>query len=98
MFNELYPKFVLVDSGLIIARCTYHRDIVPAGEKCYGGGWWIQNEDTFTLYSSSDEFGYADLKVVQKHIDEGNVFLNSRMKNQLNVEDYQFILTNKTYI
>ncbi len=98
MFNELYPKFVLVDSGLIIARCTYHRDIVPAGEKCYGGGWWIRKDNTFTLYSSSTKFGYADLKVVQKHLDEGNVFLNSRMTNQLNVENYQFILTNKTYI
>ena len=74
MFNELYPKFVLVDSGLIITKCKYHRDIVPPRENCHGGGWWIRNEDTFTLYSSSDEFGYADLEVVQKHINEGNVF------------------------
>jgi hypothetical protein len=73
---SLFPKFVVEGDNLIIAKCTYHHQLVIETEKVKGGGMWSLNRDanTFTLSGDSHDFGRASIDDIKNCIEKGNVF------------------------
>lgn len=77
--NELFPKFIVEGDCLIIAKCTYHKDIVNNRDNVKGGGWWRldKDTDTFILSGTSYDFGKASIEDIRECVIKGNVFTNS---------------------
>jgi len=75
MSTDVFPKFLVEDDCLVIAKCTFHHQIVNDKDKVKGGGWWTRNDEgAFILYGSSFDFGAAKIKDIKNCIDKGNVF------------------------
>jgi len=71
---DVFPKFIVEGDTLVIAKCTYHYQIVNDKEKVKGGGWWRKDGDNFILHGSSHDFGSATLEDIKNCINKGNVF------------------------
>jgi len=71
---DVFPKFIVEGDTLVIAKCTYHYQIVNDKEKVKGGGWWRKDGDNFILHGSSNDFGSATLEDIKSCINKGNVF------------------------
>lgn len=83
---EIYPKFVVITDDeyglcLIIAKCTFHKQLHPDVTKIKGGGFWDLNRETntFTLSGSSHDFGAATIEDIQTCINNNNVYTNSSL-------------------
>lgn len=87
--SDVFPKFIVEGNELIIAKCTYHRQLVSNKDKVKGGGLWKLDQDKkeFVLYGSSDDFGYATAEDIKACIDAGKVHAGSR-----NFSDHTFYL------
>ena len=87
--HDVFPKFIVEDNELIIAKCTFHRQLVSNKEKVKGGGLWKldQEKKEFLLYGSSGDFGYATAEDIKACIDAGKVHAGRR-----NFSDYTFYL------
>jgi len=92
---DVFPKFVVVrdeeEGGpcIIIAKCTYHRELVTDVTKVMGGGWWTLDRDNkcFTLYGESDEFGKVSDDVLMDCILSRRIFTNKSLFSKIR-EDY----------
>jgi hypothetical protein len=80
---DVFPKFIIVTDDqkgdcLIIAKVTYHNQIVVDKTKVKGGGWFLMTRETntITLHGESDEFGKAKLEDITNCINAGNVYTN----------------------
>lgn len=86
---DVFPKFIIetdeeLGDCLIIAKCTYHKQLVTFPEKVKGGGWWKKtDEETFCLYGSSEDFGTAKLEDIKACVLSGNVFTNSGLMHSI---------------
>ena len=89
---ELYPKFIIFEGNLIISKVKYHKDILgntfnleTDKHKVKGGGWFTFNNttNTFTFSKDSQDFGRASLEDVKKAVDEGRVFTNVYLTNNI---------------
>lgn len=87
---DVFPKFIIetddeIGDCLIIAKCTYHKQLATFPEKVKGGGWWTKDfeKSTFTLHGSSDDFGKAKLEDIKACVFNGNVFTNSSCMNSI---------------
>jgi len=79
---DVFPKFIVEGDTLVIAKCTYHYQIVNDKEKVKGGGWWRKDGDNFILHGSSRYFGSAALEDIKNCINKGNVFTDKHnMRN-----------------
>jgi len=95
---DVFPKFIIETNNklgdvLIIAKCTYHKQLATDIEKVKGGGWWILDRDNsiFTLHGDSHDFGMAKIEDLKSCIASGNVFLNSRLINSISNEfDFKY--------
>ena len=88
---DVFPKFIIETDNelgdcLIIAKCTYHKQLVTDTSKVKGGGWWKLNQETntFILYGQSEDFGKATFENIKKCIESGNVYRNSSCINTYN--------------
>lgn len=90
--SDVFPKFIVEGNCLIIAKCTYHKELVTDKEKVKGGGlWkWDREKKEITLYGSSFDFGRASTEDIKTCIEAGNVFLS--YEGGRNVSDQSFIL------
>jgi hypothetical protein len=77
----MYPKFIIETDPtegdcLIIAKCTYHRQLAIDISKVKGGGWWSLDKEksTFTLTGESHDFGKAQIEDIAKCIQREKVF------------------------
>jgi hypothetical protein len=80
---DVFPKFIIetddeLGDCLIIAKCTYHKQLVTDKTKVKGGGWWSRDNDTntFILHGDSGDFGRAKFEDIQKCVQSGNVYTN----------------------
>lgn len=90
--HNVFPKFIVEGNSLIIAQCTYHKQLVTDEEQVKGGGlWkWDREKKEITLYGSSDDYNSASPEDVKICIEAGNVFLS--YAGGRNVSDNTFYL------
>ncbi len=80
---------------MILAKCTFHRDLANDTSKVKGGGMFrYQGDDTFLLFGSSFDFGAAKLEDIKKCIEDGKVYGNSGLRRSLS--NYRFIYDTQT--
>lgn len=87
---DVYPKFILEDGDLIIAKCTIHKELVTDKEKVSGGGTWRKKDDTFTLFGQSQDFGPSKAEDLKKAVQEGRVYTSSARIRSI-AENYRFL-------
>lgn len=81
---DVFPKFIIETDNelgdcLIIAKCTYHSDLVIDKSKVKGGGWWTLKNDIFTLFGESHDYKKAQLEDIKNCIKLGNVFTTNML-------------------
>lgn len=93
---EVFPKFIIETDNqegdcLIIAKCTYHKQLATDTTKVKGGGWWTLDRDNsiFTLYGKSQEFGIAQIEDIAKCVQSKKVFSSSALFRNF-TEDFKF--------
>jgi hypothetical protein len=91
-----YPKFIIEGENLIMAKCTYHKELATDKEQVKGGGWFRYDDkkEAFILGGSSYDFGYAKIEDIKKCIEDGNVYGNTRLTR--NMSDYKFLYDTQT--
>lgn len=90
---DVFPKFIVEGNNLIIAKCTYHEQLVTNKEQVRGGGWWKFDAETktYTLYGDSFDFGRADVEDIKKCIEAGNVWSDkNEIRNITDRYSYQY--------
>lgn len=87
---DVYPKFVVEGNNLIIAKCTYHWQLVTDKKSVKGGGLWKADweKKEITLFGDSHDFGRASEEDIKACIEAGNVFLS--YQGGRNVSDHSF--------
>lgn len=73
---DVFPKFIIEGDSLIIAKCTYHHQLVEDKNNVKGGGWWRLVDDVFILSGSSHDFGAASIEDIKDCVTKDNVFTN----------------------
>jgi hypothetical protein len=89
---DVFTKFIIETDEehgdcLILAKCTYHKQLVTNKNNVKGGGWWSldRESDTFTLHGNSYEFGRATIEDISNCIKNGKVFSSpSLVRNFVN--------------
>lgn len=87
---DVFPKFIIetddeLGDCLIIAKCTYHKQLATFTEKVKGGGWWSYDSDNkiFTLHGSSHDFGKAKIEDIKNCILNKNVYRSASLHRKL---------------
>jgi hypothetical protein len=69
---DVFPKFIIETDDqegdcLIVAKCTYHKQLATDITKVKGGGWWTLDRDNsiFTLSGDSHDLEGQRLKILQ---------------------------------
>jgi hypothetical protein len=98
---DVFPKFIIESDDqegdcLIIAKCTYHKQLATNKDKVKGGGWWSldYNNKIFTLYGESYDFGEATIYDIISCIKRKKVFTSSALFNNI-TDEFGFIYRNK---
>lgn len=73
---DVFPKFIIEDGNLILAKVTYHNQLVTDKDKVKGGGWFKfnQQENKFVFYGDSHDFGAASFDDIKNCVEGGKVF------------------------
>lgn len=97
----VYPKFIIEtfqDKGdcLILAKCTYHKDLARNVKNVKGGGWWRLDNDnlTFILEGESHDFGRAKIEDIINCIQNEKVFSSHALVRNL-TKDFIFKYKNE---
>jgi hypothetical protein len=93
---DAFPKFIIetIDQEgdcLIIAKCTYHKQLVGDATKVKGGGWWDFDFENsfFILYGDSNDFGRAKIEDIMDCIQRKKVFRNKSLLSNI-TDDFKF--------
>lgn len=93
---DIFPKFIIEkdpDLGycIIIAKCTYHKQLATNPLTVKGGGWWKLDHDNKigVLFGKSEDFGKATVEDIKKCIEKKNIYTNSSLSYK-KFEDYMF--------
>jgi hypothetical protein len=86
--RDVFPKFIIeTDSEqgdcLIIAKCTYHKQLAYVVKNVKGGGWWTLKDNIFILSGESHDFGKAKLEDIKNCVQNKKVFTNYTLSNNL---------------
>ena len=80
---DVFQKFIIETDDiegdcLIIAKCTYHKQLATDHSKVTGGGWWSLDvkSKTITLYGDSHDFGKASVDDIKDCLKRNKVFRN----------------------
>jgi hypothetical protein len=75
---DVFPKFIVEGNNLIIAKCTYHKQLVTDKASVKGGGMWEWSRDKkeILFYGASEDFGSTSIESIKECIKAGNVFLS----------------------
>ena len=92
----VYSKFIIEGKNLIMAKCTYHKQLAKNKDQVRGGGWFRYDEDkkAFILGGSSYDFGYAKIEDIKKCIENNKVFGNSKLTR--NISNHKFMYDTET--
>lgn len=93
---DVFQKFIIETDNefgdcLIIAKCTFHKQLVTNVNDVKGGGWWEldYNNKVFTLHGESHDFGKAELNDIAKCVQTNNVYNNVSLSRNLS-NDFKF--------
>lgn len=91
----VYSKFIIEGENLIMAKCTFHKQLVVDEEQVRGGGWFKfdDSKEAFIFGGSSHDFGQAKIEDIKNCIENGNVYANSRLSRKMN--NYKFFYDNQ---
>lgn len=94
---SVFPKFIieyddLVGNILIIAKCTFHKQLASDVKLVRGGGWFHYDRDsnTFTLFGKSEDFGRAKLEDIQDCIMQGHVYSSYAMGRTFKDHNFKY--------
>lgn len=75
---DVFSKFIIEGDDLILAKVTYHNELVTDISKVRGGGMFSYDSDTktFTLFGESAQFGRAELDDIIKCFANGSVYFD----------------------
>ena len=98
---DTFPKFIIEtydQNGdcLIIANCTYHKQLATDVSKIKGGGWWTLDRENsvFTLYGDSQDFGKAKIEDIIFCVQNKKVFSSKSLVRNL-TERFKFQYRNE---
>jgi hypothetical protein len=82
---DKYPKFIIEGENLILMMATYHKDIVVDKTKVRGGGWfkYVSDKKMYIFYGDSHDFGKAKFDDIKKCVEQGNVFSDYLLVNNI---------------
>ncbi len=91
---DVFPKFIIETDGqgedyLVVAKCTYHKQLAFDPTKVKGGGWWALDKDIFTLFGESHDFGKAKIENIKDCVRNKRVFSSYHMYRNLS-EKFKF--------
>lgn len=86
---DVFPKFIVEDGALIIAKCTYHHQLVNDKAKVKGGGWWVKEENRFILMGKSHDFGQATIEDIASCVRAKEVYSN-RFRTHSIADEFEF--------
>jgi hypothetical protein len=93
---DVFPKFIIETDDqegdcLILAKCTYHKQLATDISKVKGGGWWTLDRDNsiFTLYGDSHDFGEAKIEDIAKCVQNKKVFSSSALNRNF-TDNFKF--------
>lgn len=98
---DVFPKFIIETDDqegdcIILAKCTYHKQLATDHSKVKGGGWWTLDRESsvFVLYGDSTDFGRARLEDIAHCVRNGKVFSSASLSRNLAV-DFKFRYRNE---
>lgn len=88
---EKYSKFIIENGNLILAKVTFHKEIVKDASKVNGGGWFRYEHDTktFVFFGNSTDFGEAKLEDIKTCVKHGKVYGDNRLLRNIS-NNYNF--------
>ena len=97
---EVYNKFIIetddqLGDCMIIAKCTFHKQLVVDKTKVKGGGWWARNKNTITLFGDSHDFGAAKIEDIAKCVQNRRCYTNNSLMNKIS-SDFKFFYRDVT--
>ena len=98
---DAFPKFIIETDNqegdcLIVAKCTYHKQLATDLSKVKGGGWWTLDKDNsiFTLYGDSHDLGRANIEDIASCVHRKKVFSNASLTRNL-TDNFKFQYRNE---
>ena len=102
MNNNICPKFIIethdkFGNCLIIAKCTFHKQLVTNVNNVKGGGFWELDYENkvFTLHGESHDFGKAKIIDIALCVQTNNVYNDIRLRRNLS-NNFMFNYKNET--
>lgn len=87
---DAFPKFIIETDDqdgdvLVIAKCTYHKELAIDPKKVKGGGWWTLDRENsiFTLSGDSHDFGMAKIEDIASCVQRKKAFSNPSLTRNL---------------
>jgi hypothetical protein len=94
---DVHPKFIIetdekLGKILILANCTFHKELASDISCIKGGGWWSldREKNIFTLYGHSHDFGSATMEDIAECVQQKKVFSSSSMHRNY-TDNYTFL-------
>ena len=81
--SDVFPKFVIEGGDLIIANCSYHKELVTDVSKVKGGGFWQKVNDFYIFSGDSFQFGKAKIEDIKSCVENKRVFIGTSRKNNV---------------
>ena len=99
---EKFPKFIIEDGKLILAKVTFHKELVTDQTKVKGGGWFrfINETNTFVLFGESNDFGKAKLEDIKQCVENNQVYNDKNLRRNISSRfnfSYDEVLTNNKF-
>ena len=99
--SDVFPKFVIEDGDLIIANCTYHKEMLNDVTKVKGGGFWHRVNDFYIFSGESCHYGKAKIEDIKACVANKRVFIGKERKKNVSDKGFAFdtgkeIITLKT--
>lgn len=93
---DVFQKFIIETDDqdgdcLIIAKCTYHKQLATDLTKVKGGGWWTLDRDNsvFTLFGDSFDLDRAKIEDIANCVKRKKVFSSPTLTRNY-ADDFKF--------
>lgn len=93
---EKFSKFIIQSDSLIMAKVTYHKELVIDHTSVKGGGWFVYNHDnkSFTFHGESHDYGKASIENIKKCVEEKKVYTDIHLHRNVS-NQYTFFCINE---
>ena len=98
---DVFPKFIIETDDqegdcLIVAKCTYHKQLATDIKKVKGGGWWTLDKENsiFTLHGDSHDFGRAKIEDIASCVQRKKVFSSASLTRNF-TDNFKFQYRNE---